>query len=122
MRPLLATRAVDPDGRTTLQNDPQEFSRVMSPATARKITAMMTRVVQEGTGTAAALQGIEVAGKTGTAERDVADDITDAVVHRLRARERPAGRGRGDDRAQRRRAGGTDAAPIARAVLESLLR
>jgi peptidoglycan glycosyltransferase len=40
----------------------------MSPATAAKLTAMMKQVVKEGTGTAAALQGVEVAGKTGTAE------------------------------------------------------
>ncbi len=122
MRPFLATRAVDPEGRTTLQNDPQEFSRVMSPATARKITAMMTRVVQEGTGTAAALQGIEVAGKTGTAERVVADDITtpwfigfapasDPQVAVAVTIERSVGG-----------FGGTEAAPIARAVMESLLR
>ncbi len=122
MRPFLATRAVDPEGRTTMQNDPQEFSRVMSPATARKITAMMTRVVQEGTGTAAALQGIDVAGKTGTAERVVAEDITtpwfigfapasDPQVAVAVTIERSVGG-----------FGGTEAAPIAKAVMESLLR
>lgn len=122
MHPFLATRAVDLEGRTTLQNDPQEFSRVMSPATARKITSMMTRVVQEGTGTAAALQGIDVAGKTGTAERVVAENITtpwfigfapasDPQVAVAVTIERSVGG-----------FGGTEAAPIARAVMESLLR
>src|SRR5207302_1469512 len=46
----------------------QEESRVMRPSTARAVTGMMSQVVREGTGTAAALSGIEVAGKTGTAE------------------------------------------------------
>ncbi len=41
---------------------------MMSRASARALTAMMRGVVQEGTGTAAALEGVEVAGKTGTAE------------------------------------------------------
>lgn len=122
MRPFLATRAVDPEGRTTLENTPEEFSRVMSPATAGKITAMMTRVVQEGSGTAAALQGIDVAGKTGTAERVVAQDVTtpwfigfapaeDPQVAVAVTIERSVGG-----------FGGTEAAPIARAVMESLLR
>ncbi len=122
MRPGIATRTVDPDGRTVYENTPQQFSRVMSPATADKLTAMMTKVVQEGTGTAAALTGIDVAGKTGTAELDVINNITqpwfiafapaaDPQIAIAVTIERTVGG-----------FGGTDAAPIARAVLESLLR
>ena len=55
----------------------------MSGDTASKLTQMMANVVKEGTGTAAALSGIEVAGKTGTAE--VENGATQpGVVHRLR--------------------------------------
>jgi hypothetical protein len=43
-------------------------TRVMSPATARTETALMLDVVRNGTGTSAAIPGVEVAGKTGTAE------------------------------------------------------
>jgi peptidoglycan glycosyltransferase len=122
MRPYLATRAIDPDGRTTVDNRPRTFSQVMSAATSAKVTAMMTRVVQEGTGTAAALQGIDVAGKSGTAERDPSRNITqpwfiafapakDPRVAIAVTIERTVGG-----------FGGTDAAPIAKAVMESLLR
>ena len=42
--------------------------KVTSPETARTMKELMVDVVDYGTGTAAALPGIEVAGKTGTAE------------------------------------------------------
>jgi peptidoglycan glycosyltransferase len=42
--------------------------RVMSPSVARTVRRLMIGVVREGTGTAAAIPGVTVAGKTGTAE------------------------------------------------------
>ena len=68
MRPYIMAKAVDPDGRTVEEASREEAARVMSRQTAAKLTAMMKNVVREGTGTAAALEGVEVAGKTGTAE------------------------------------------------------
>lgn len=68
MKPHLADRIVDPDGRTRDKIGSDRQSRVMSSGNARKLGAMMARVVEEGSGTAAALRGIPVAGKTGTAE------------------------------------------------------
>ena len=43
--------------------------RVGTPATAQTLNTMMQQVVKAGTGTAAALVGIQVAGKTGTAQK-----------------------------------------------------
>jgi cell division protein FtsI/penicillin-binding protein 2 len=45
--------------------------RVMTPAVARTVRSLMIGVVREGTGTAAAIPGVTVAGKTGTAELGV---------------------------------------------------
>jgi cell division protein FtsI/penicillin-binding protein 2 len=51
---------------TTLQK--VQRRRVVSSRAARQVRDMMVGVVQSGTGTAAALPGVQVAGKTGTAE------------------------------------------------------
>ena len=47
---------------------PVHRRRVVSPRVARQVRSMMLGVVRGGTGTAAALPGVPVAGKTGTAE------------------------------------------------------
>jgi peptidoglycan glycosyltransferase len=70
MVPHMADRIVDRDGRTVDRIQPREMSQVMSSEAAGEVADMMSKVVEEGTGTAAALEGISVAGKTGTAEVD----------------------------------------------------
>jgi penicillin-binding protein A len=47
---------------------PSNLGRAIKPETAAELTAMMVGVTEGGTGTAAAIPGIHVAGKTGTAE------------------------------------------------------
>jgi peptidoglycan glycosyltransferase len=75
MEPRLWSKVIDPDGRET-KLDPARQSRVMSEDTASELNTMMQSVVREGTGTAGAVSGIDVAGKTGTAE--ISPGVNDA--------------------------------------------
>jgi peptidoglycan glycosyltransferase len=68
MKPQIWNRVIDPDGRTIDKLDPSEYSQPISEQTAEELTTAMEGVVSEGTGTNAAISGVSVAGKTGTAE------------------------------------------------------
>jgi len=68
MKPQIWNRVVDPDGRVTERLDPSQYSQPISAETAAELTTAMEGVVSEGTGTNAAISGVPVAGKTGTAE------------------------------------------------------
>ena len=112
MEPRLWSKVIDPDGREE-KLDPERQSRVMSEETADELTSMMTDVVNEGTGGAAALAEDQVAGKTGTAEIDIprginqawfigfapADDPQIAVAATVERTSRPGRDRRGADRA-----------------------
>jgi hypothetical protein len=123
---------------TFLRGQRGRASRAATAATARTIKAYMRRVINDGTGGAAAIPGVKVAGKTGTAElrstvRDdtaqpgdpdqpVEDDRTDTDAWFVAFA--PAGRpkvavavllvGQGT--------GGETAAPAAKVVLEAALK
>jgi peptidoglycan glycosyltransferase len=120
MKPQLTDKIVRKDGRVKERIKPDQQSEVMKPETSHELAAMMAQVVKEGTGTAAALEGIDVAGKTGTAEianrtANQAWFICFAPVDHPRMAvaatiENTQGQG------------GTEAAPIAKSVLEALLK
>jgi penicillin-binding protein A len=75
MVPHLTSRIVDAEGQTTLKVGPRVQSKVMKSSTAAAVTAMMEGVVNEGTGTPAQIPGVQVAGKTGTAETQIGTAI-----------------------------------------------
>jgi len=68
MKPQIWNRVIDPDGRVVKRLVPSSYSQPISAKTAAELTTAMEGVVREGTGTNAAIPGVSVAGKTGTAE------------------------------------------------------
>ena len=68
LEPHVAARIEDSDGRTVRTIRRKVWRRTMSPATAATMKEFMLQVVERGTGTAAQIPGVPVAGKTGTAE------------------------------------------------------
>ena len=121
MRPHVATRVLDRDGRTVDTVEPEVQSEVMKSSTAAAVTDMMVGVVQNGTGRNAQIPGVQVAGKTGTAETEFGKKVNDVWFIGFAPAENP------------RIAvavtvkgvvgfGGDLAAPIARDIMEELLK
>ncbi len=120
MKPYVVEKVVAPDGSEVTKTNPDTLGRAVGANHAAEVARMMELVVQGGTGTAAQIPGIRVAGKTGTAESGVqgtnttsfmsfapADNPRVAVAVIL---ERQSG------------TGGTTAAPIAKQIMEALIR
>ena len=70
--PHLVKGWTEPDGTYT-PAQAAETTQVVSPETAQTVLTMMESAVDEGTGSAAAIPGYRVAGKTGTAQAWAAD-------------------------------------------------
>jgi peptidoglycan glycosyltransferase len=73
MTPRLVKEVRDPSGRVIKTFRPDPWGRPISASTAAALTRMMISVVEAGTGTAAQIPGVTVAGKTGTAETQSGD-------------------------------------------------
>jgi len=71
MQPYVVSRIVSPSGGTIQQTTTVSLGHPVTKDTADAIAQMMLGVVQRGTGTAAAIPGFTVGGKTGTAETSV---------------------------------------------------
>jgi peptidoglycan glycosyltransferase len=119
MEPKLVDRIVAPDGKVIDKFTSERWTRAMSARTAAELTSMMRRVVESGTGTAAQLPGVAVAGKTGTAETGRANEndtwfIAFAPAERPRVAVAVA-------LSNQDGTGGTTAAPIAKDIIAALL-
>ena len=69
MEPYTIDEVRSPDLDVLERTEPEELSEAISSETAEQLTQMMVTVVDQGTAEEAAIPGIEVAAKTGTAER-----------------------------------------------------
>jgi peptidoglycan glycosyltransferase len=70
MRPYVIDRVVDPTGEAGLTGTtrPRRLTTATDPTTANQVTEAMMGVVKVGSGTRAQIAGVDIAGKTGTAE------------------------------------------------------
>ena len=126
MRPYIVDEIRSANFDTLKKTEPQELSEAMSSSAARDLTTMLVSVVDRGTARPAAIPGVQVAGKTGTAQagrEDIgnyawfvsfapADDPKVAVAVMIQNAHVP-----NDDVS-----GSGLAGPIARAVMEAVIQ
>jgi peptidoglycan glycosyltransferase len=121
MRPQLVTRAINVDGQTVRRFAPRVYSHVMRAPIAAELRQMMSDVVEEGTGTAANLQGLSAAGKTGTAQISSTQNVDDAWFIGLAPLAHPTVAVAVELDSIPNGYGGTYAAPIAAQIMKLLI-
>jgi peptidoglycan glycosyltransferase len=120
MQPHLINRVTNSSGGTVVKVHQQVWKHAMKPATAAAINQMMQGVVQSGTGRAAQIPGVAVAGKTGTAETSEPRVYTAWFIFFAPA-ENPQVAGAIAVEHQLNGFGGAVAAPIAKLLMQAIL-
>jgi penicillin-binding protein A len=122
MKPHILQDVRDSQGNVVSTYQPSPWIQATSAQTAASMTGLMIAVVQSGTGTAARLPGVQVAGKTGTAQTGA------NTVHTWFVCFAPADHPKvaiavivENQPAVNESTGGAIAAPIAKAVLQAAL-
>jgi cell division protein FtsI (penicillin-binding protein 3) len=70
LKPYIVREVFDADGKTVKANSPTHVRQVVKPETARLLVQLLEKVVEkEGTGRRAFIEGVRVAGKTGTSQK-----------------------------------------------------
>ncbi|MGH9125176.1 MAG: peptidoglycan D,D-transpeptidase FtsI family protein [Acidimicrobiales bacterium] len=123
MTPHVLDHVSNSQGQVVSKYQAKPWITATSPGTAAQMTQLMETVVQSGTGVAAQIPGIQVAGKTGTAQTgqntihawfvSFAPATAPKVVVAVLVENQPEG-----NDAQ----GGTIAAPIAKAMMQAVLQ
>jgi peptidoglycan glycosyltransferase len=123
MEPQVVSRIVSPKGKTIVKERPTLIRRAVSQKTADEVGEMMRLAVERGTGTAAQIPGWSVGGKTGTGETGVpGKNTTWFIAFAAPDDESPAELAIAVVLQDQSGTGGSTAAPIARAVMEAILR
>ena len=125
MRPYVVDEVRAPNLSVLDRTDPQSISKAISSTTADELTKMLVATVDSGTATPAQIPGVEVAGKTGTAQSTAdrppyawfvsfapADDPQVAVAVMVQS----------SDTAREEIAGGLLGGPIAKAIMEAVIK
>jgi peptidoglycan glycosyltransferase len=117
MKPYIVDQVLSYNGSIVETTSPSQWLQPITAATAATLKSLMIQVVRTGTGTSAAISGVQVAGKTGTAE------VAGAEPHAWFAGFAPAG----DPQiaviviVENAGTGGSVAAPIAKQVIAAAL-
>ncbi len=125
MKPYLVQTVRTANLDVVQEAEPTQLSQAVSAATAATLRDMMVGVVQSGSGTSAQISGVQVAGKTGTAQTGREGEAPHAWFTSFAPADNPQvavavivenGGDAGDEAT-----GGRVAAPIARAVMQAVI-